>query len=269
MFQDHLKDEYITLQEAAKFCRYSQEYLSLRSRQGKLKALKFGRNWVTKKDWIEDYLTETGNLNQSPKENKDFIQAFTPENFLNERKSFSREKTAIPGTIFPAISIRLAIGVFLSFLIIGGVLISGQAIRYSGENPNYKPLAFQLASAFAPDALGLTLNTFLEYGKWLYGQTLVGGEDIKAAPQKISPYIKKFVSRNFHKERGDFFAASAASQNFFGIFEIIQNYSRNYFQAIQESFLVGSDFMMEKKNWSKELISRLLVKKIEIENPAP
>lgn len=47
---------YIPLQEATKFCNYSQEYLSLRARQGKLKAMKFGRNWVTKKEWLEEYL---------------------------------------------------------------------------------------------------------------------------------------------------------------------------------------------------------------------
>jgi len=42
-------NNYISLREAANYCDYSQEYLSLRARQGKLKALKFGRNWVTKK----------------------------------------------------------------------------------------------------------------------------------------------------------------------------------------------------------------------------
>jgi len=47
---------FISLTEAVKFCNYSQEYLSLRARQGKLKAIKFGRNWVTKKEWLEEYL---------------------------------------------------------------------------------------------------------------------------------------------------------------------------------------------------------------------
>ena len=268
MPQDHLKDEYITLQEAAKLCRYSQEYLSLRSRQGKLKALKFGRNWVTKNNWVEDYLRETGNPNQGPRENKDFIQAPSLDNFSSESNSFSLARTEISPTVFPAISIRLAVGVFLLFLIFGGILILRQPIRHSGETPSYKSTALQLASAFTPEAMGLTLNTFFEYGRWLYGQTLVGGEDIKAAPQKISPYVKKLVFSNFQKENGDFFTAKVEGQNFLGIFEIIQNSSRNYLLAIQESLFLGSDFIAEKKNWSKELISRLLVKKIEIENPA-
>lgn len=54
---------YISLQQATKFCNYSQEYLSLRARQGKLKSLKLGRNWVTTKEWLEEYLSSNGNGN--------------------------------------------------------------------------------------------------------------------------------------------------------------------------------------------------------------
>jgi len=50
------KDNYISLQEAAKTCKYSQEYLSLRARTGKLKAVKIGRNWMTKKEWLNVYI---------------------------------------------------------------------------------------------------------------------------------------------------------------------------------------------------------------------
>lgn len=52
------KDKYISLQEAAKLCLYSQDYLSLRARQGKLKAQKIGRNWVTTEDWLKDYISK-------------------------------------------------------------------------------------------------------------------------------------------------------------------------------------------------------------------
>ncbi|MFH1509754.1 MAG: LamG domain-containing protein, partial [Candidatus Nealsonbacteria bacterium] len=47
--------DYISLQEAVNYCNYTQEYLSLRARQGKLKAVKFGRNWVTRKEWLDEY----------------------------------------------------------------------------------------------------------------------------------------------------------------------------------------------------------------------
>ena len=57
------KINYISLQQATKYCNYSQEYLSLRVRQGKLKAIKIGRNWVTKKEWLDKYLLKTNNRN--------------------------------------------------------------------------------------------------------------------------------------------------------------------------------------------------------------
>jgi len=49
------ESQYISLSEATKYCRYSQKYLNLRARQGKLKAIKIGRNWLTTKEWLEDY----------------------------------------------------------------------------------------------------------------------------------------------------------------------------------------------------------------------
>ena len=49
---------YISLKEATKYCNYSQDYLKLRARQGKLKAIKIGRNWATTKEWLQDYLTK-------------------------------------------------------------------------------------------------------------------------------------------------------------------------------------------------------------------
>lgn len=77
-------DEYISLQEATKYCDYSQEYLSLRARQGKLKAKKFGRNWVTTKEWLNEYLENNGTYN-----NHNEIKAqkvyFPPENLPIER----------------------------------------------------------------------------------------------------------------------------------------------------------------------------------------
>ena len=58
--------EYISLKEATKFCKYSQDYLKLRSRQGKLRAVKIGRNWLTKKEWIEEYLKDNKNNKKTP-----------------------------------------------------------------------------------------------------------------------------------------------------------------------------------------------------------
>ncbi|MFC1630110.1 hypothetical protein ACFL06_01080 [Patescibacteria group bacterium] len=62
--------EYISLDEATKYCSYSQEYLSLRARKGKLKAIKFGRNWVTTKEWLNEYLHEIKEYNHQIDKNK-------------------------------------------------------------------------------------------------------------------------------------------------------------------------------------------------------
>ncbi len=54
--EDKNDDEFLTVAEAEKICQYSGTYLSLRIRQGKLKGKKLGRNWHTKKEWIEEYV---------------------------------------------------------------------------------------------------------------------------------------------------------------------------------------------------------------------
>lgn len=52
--------EYLTLAEAAKISRngYSEEYLSLLARNGKIGAIKFGRNWKITRDALEEYEQE-------------------------------------------------------------------------------------------------------------------------------------------------------------------------------------------------------------------
>lgn len=50
------KSAYISLADAAEHSPYSQEYLSLRARQGKLRALKQGRTWYTTLGWLDDYM---------------------------------------------------------------------------------------------------------------------------------------------------------------------------------------------------------------------
>lgn len=52
--------EYLTLAEAAKLSkkRYSEEYLSLLARKGRIGAVKFGRNWKITKESLEEYEKE-------------------------------------------------------------------------------------------------------------------------------------------------------------------------------------------------------------------
>ena len=52
------KQGFINLREASKFCDYSQEYLSLLARRGKLSAIKMNKEWVTTREAIEEYVEE-------------------------------------------------------------------------------------------------------------------------------------------------------------------------------------------------------------------
>ncbi len=59
-FQDPSNQKYITLAEAAIGSPYSQEYLSLLARKGKLFSKKIGRNWYTTREALDDYLNKQG-----------------------------------------------------------------------------------------------------------------------------------------------------------------------------------------------------------------
>ena len=50
------KESLISLKEATRYCNYSQEYLSLLARKGKLSAIKINKEWVTTQEAIEEYL---------------------------------------------------------------------------------------------------------------------------------------------------------------------------------------------------------------------
>ena len=54
------KQNFITLAEAAESFPYSQEYLSLLARRGKLFSKKIGRNWYTTREAIQNYLAKQG-----------------------------------------------------------------------------------------------------------------------------------------------------------------------------------------------------------------
>jgi cell filamentation protein, protein adenylyltransferase len=50
------KRMFINLMEAAKYCEYSQEYLSLLARKGRIAAVKINKNWMTTREAIEEYI---------------------------------------------------------------------------------------------------------------------------------------------------------------------------------------------------------------------
>ena len=53
-------DELLPLKELSMETPYSQEYLSLRARQGLLDAVKMGKTWYSSRRAVEQYLSEHG-----------------------------------------------------------------------------------------------------------------------------------------------------------------------------------------------------------------
>ncbi|MFA5300642.1 MAG: helix-turn-helix domain-containing protein [Lutibacter sp.] len=53
--QKGIREEYISLQEAAEIYGCTQKNMALMARRGKIKAIKIGNHWVTTKNWLEDY----------------------------------------------------------------------------------------------------------------------------------------------------------------------------------------------------------------------
>jgi len=78
MQQEDYFDKYISLQDSSRFCNHSQEYLSLRARQGKLRAIKLGRNWATKREWLEEYLRSAEEYNNNIRNNHNGCSVFEP-----------------------------------------------------------------------------------------------------------------------------------------------------------------------------------------------
>ncbi|TSC75988.1 MAG: cell wall surface anchored protein [Parcubacteria group bacterium Gr01-1014_30] len=79
-----MPEDFISLQAATQFCNYTQEYLSLRARQGKLKAVKFGRNWVTRKEWLREYLAKVDEYNNNHRNGNGVLKIVEPPKELEK-----------------------------------------------------------------------------------------------------------------------------------------------------------------------------------------
>jgi hypothetical protein len=92
-----MQEKYLSMKEASKITPYEQDYLSLLARRGELKAEKIGRNWFTRVEWLNAYISEK-----------------KPNQLIKEKKAFS-------GRI-------LAIRLWLGFLIFSAILFTGYVV---------------------------------------------------------------------------------------------------------------------------------------------
>ena len=78
MKKNTISNLHISLTEAAKDTPYSQEYLSLRARSGKLRAKKIGRNWYTTKETVQEYVLNNQDINESANHHNELPQLHNP-----------------------------------------------------------------------------------------------------------------------------------------------------------------------------------------------
>jgi hypothetical protein len=96
--EDERKIEYISLAQAAKLCKYSQEYLSLRARQGKLRSIKLGRNWVTTHAWLQEYIktVEAYNGRNGRGEKEESFVDSVQEKLVAKKETFGEPPENLP-----------------------------------------------------------------------------------------------------------------------------------------------------------------------------
>ncbi|MBA7611112.1 hypothetical protein ES703_18329 [subsurface metagenome] len=198
--KDNHNQDYLSLSEATEFCHYSQEYLSLRARQGKLKALKFGRNWVTKKEWLQEYFQRVEDYDTQIKKAK-----------FKKKSVKGKTQPAPPGNLpvkklieikFSLKDIRptLATALVILLIIVGGISERETFIKgYNNISPYIEEIGktgdfmiadagqsiletlrdiesfsddFYLAAVNYQDTSTFLSNVFKEYGQWIKNQIL-------------------------------------------------------------------------------------------------
>ncbi len=110
---NNTEKNYISLFDASKLCSYSEPYLRLRARQGKLKSIKLGKKWMTTAAWIDDYGARVQEWREMAEAKKNNLPAATlvaaPLELSNNISPSSipeNESSAIPETVavFPEVA---------------------------------------------------------------------------------------------------------------------------------------------------------------------
>src|SRR3990167_7024399 len=205
---------YIPLAEAASYVPYSQDYLSLLARKGKLHAKKIGRNWHTT---VEAVLEYHKNQKQFVSDNtSDFVSDQTPqladyvppESFQdekveirnveqknNEQVSSDNELLKIKGNYFRRIKIfsgisssssKIVLASVMLFIIFGGVKLSFADELVAGIKNFFKD-ATSLQDKFP----GTHANEVLVLGNFgdidIYGDVVTHGQLQSLAPEGVAP----------------------------------------------------------------------------------
>jgi hypothetical protein len=271
-------NNYISLQEATKFCNYSQEYLSLRARQGRLKAVKFGRNWVTKKEWLDEYLKKVEEYNN---------------NLVN--KKLPTKKVVTPPANLPIEKIpvlRFGFVVALVFvLLIAGITFGKTSFQnvYNTASPLVKEFNENFDRGLAEVAQEANDSTYLvstagdiiveeigksitesftnvgyqsadigglfqEYSQWLASQTSELGERI----------VQGYITANNFVEEKLLALRDRISEGYFVANDFVEKKLTQGYQALTKPFVRAFQFVISP--WRITLPEKIPVEKISKED---
>ena len=214
MIDEKDTQNYISLQEASQYCCYSQEYLSLRARQKKLKALKFGRNWVTKKNWLDEYLNRVEGYKEQISNKK---ADSPPTTFLIREK-----QGVVPVAKFSATGFRFGLTLFLTF----ALLVSSLAFIFPKlSNLKKADLIYGFENLdYSLEKFGHSFDNFIFSDLVSYTDTLGDGVDSFAENilngikevNDLRPWLAAMTFRDFadynlktFKEYGQWFSQQA------------------------------------------------------------
>ncbi|MFC1663742.1 right-handed parallel beta-helix repeat-containing protein [Patescibacteria group bacterium] len=236
---------FISLQEAIEYCDYSQEYLSLRARQGKLKAVKFGRNWMTKKEWIDEYLKgieEYNNNNQTK-----YVQP--PKNLPIEEKGFIfeiKKPLELKPVLKPVFVFGLAFVLLISVGVFGKTSFKNVYEDIAVFSNQLSITKDQLAAVAAPDVLELTFTTFKEYSRWF-------SQGLKEMPQGI---VKSYIVANQSLEEKIIETGQNFVQGYLVANDFIENGFSNFGTTISEGYSSADQFVENKISGFTTLITK-------------
>jgi hypothetical protein len=189
------KNKYILLREATKYCNYSQSYLSLRARQGKLKAKKIKRNWYATKEWLQDYLD-----NIAEKGKKERIVIKPPEKLPIETENERLIEPVVEVSFSFPRPLLLAV-FFTSLLLLSSVFFFSRGISFTSFQKEVKAFEKELVVTTefiaTEDVQASTFEVFKNYGDWLIDGTkkhltkIGSGEYFYLAKEKIVSYFSE------------------------------------------------------------------------------
>ena len=161
------KAKFISLAEAAKLTKYKQDYLGLLCRQGKLKGEKLGRNWVTTKEWVFEY------VGKIESKNKDVI----PVRIVKENKEESSDKknkiaetTEKTNLGYPSIKKLFSTEKLMLSTLVISFFISGFIFWQQEVVGKYLAPTVERFVENAAAGLSLAANSDKELGNWKIGK---------------------------------------------------------------------------------------------------